>query len=180
MGKAQLQCRISGRVAVYHRANPGAPVRVVAMHGALRSAADLAIMVTALAPHADLWLIDLPGHGNAPYVPDNGGFDPEILAHDIAAALAAAPSAAPAVILGESFSGITALRLAARLANVQHVILLDTPLDTTRCSRPSGWYWAAGKPCRTSVPSLKRSRSISSGWTSPGGTSRHAPTSANW
>ena len=46
MSKAQLQGRISGRVAVYHRAMPSAPVRVVAMHGALRSAADLTVILS--------------------------------------------------------------------------------------------------------------------------------------
>lgn len=131
IGKAQLQGRISGRVTIYQRANSRASVRVIAMHGALRSASDLSLMVERF-PTTDLWLIDLPGHGNTPFVQNNGGFDPETLAHDISLAIASEPSAAPVVILGESFSGIIALRLAARLANVRHVILLDTPLDTTR------------------------------------------------
>lgn len=131
MSKAQLQGRISGRVAVYHRAQPAALARVIAMHGALRSAADLTVIAQAL-PEVDLWLVDLPGHGNAPFEPDSGGFNPDLLANDIATAIAPADCTAPVVVVGESFSGITALRLAGKLANVQHVILLDTPLDTTR------------------------------------------------
>lgn len=125
MSSAQLQGMLIGRIAVYRQEQQQGPVCLVAMHGALRAAADLAAIPSAM-PDLDVWLVDLPGHGNAPFTPDSGGFDPERLATDVAAAVTRANANRPLILLGESFSGITALRLAGKLCNARHVILLDT------------------------------------------------------
>lgn len=122
---------VFSRVVAYRYANSAASMRVVAMHGALRSAEDISVLA-GLLPDVELTTIDLPGHGNAPHSPL--GYTAEALAQGVLEALQAQTDDRPVVVIGESFSGVAALCLARLDGGVAHVVLLDTPLDTTRMS----------------------------------------------
>jgi len=123
------EVKVFADVVAYHFANDAAAVRVVALHGALRAAKDLAILADLL-PEAELITIDLPGHGDAPH--SSNGYSAERLAEAVSRALSHFPSDRPSILLGESFSGLAALILAQHEARAAHVVLIDTPLDTQR------------------------------------------------
>lgn len=113
----------------YQRPQPSSAIQLVALHGALGSAENLASLLDKM-PEQDLLLLDLPGHGQAPHSP--GGYTAEALAEAIEAAVAQCCDARPIVILAVSFSGLAALHLAGRRSGISDVILIDTPLDTAR------------------------------------------------
>lgn len=78
----------------------------------------------ALALHAPLIAVDLPGHGHSSWR-DDGAYTPHTLAADIAVAVEAlAPRAQ--VVVGMSLGGLTALALAAQMPHmVQRLALVD-------------------------------------------------------
>jgi pimeloyl-ACP methyl ester carboxylesterase len=121
--------KVFGDVVLYHFANDAATVRLVALHGALRAAKDLAILADLL-PEVELITIDLPGHGDAPH--SSAGYSAERLADAVGRALSHFPNDRPSILLGESFSGLAALTLATHESRATHVVLIDTPLDTQR------------------------------------------------
>jgi pimeloyl-ACP methyl ester carboxylesterase len=116
-------------IVVYHRKNPSAKIQLMAMHGLFRSADDLAILAKLL-PDVELITVDLPGHGKAPH--SSSGYTPEVLARPIRAAYLAYKDDRPFFLLGESFSGLTALLVARLEPSIRHVILIDTPMETQR------------------------------------------------
>ena len=82
--------------------------RVVVLHGALGSAAQLAPIVAALPAGLDVVVPDLPGHGDRP-----GRIDLDEMVDDVAAA-----AAAGAHLLGYSMGGYVALEVARRRPDV--------------------------------------------------------------
>jgi pimeloyl-ACP methyl ester carboxylesterase len=103
------------------------PTEVVALHGWSRSGADFAKI---LAPHHGLAL-HLPGFGPAPEPPT--AWSSADYAREIAGAL---EGMGPLVVVGHSFGGRIAVRLAASYPDlVSHLVLTGVPL--TRVSGPS-------------------------------------------
>lgn len=116
-------------IVVYRHANPSARIQLMAMHGVFRCANDLAILAELL-PDVEVITVDLPGHGKAPH--SDLGYTPEALARPIRAAYLAYRDDRPFFLLGESFSGLTALLVARLEQGIRRVILIDTPLETQR------------------------------------------------
>ncbi len=102
---------------------------VVALHGWGRTGADFA---SILAPH-DALALHLPGFGSAPAPPT--AWSSADYAREIAQAL---ESVGPTVLLGHSFGGRIALRLAAAHPDlVRHLVLTGVPLTRVhQASRP--------------------------------------------
>lgn len=120
--------RIGGIAVTARRRRTGLP-DVALFHGALGDSRRIA----PIAPHLDdcnLAFFDMRGHGRSHRPAD--GYGIEKLAQEMIDPLAAAFGDAPLVIVAESFSGVVALAIAARLQSVRHVVLVDTPFDTTR------------------------------------------------
>ena len=98
-----------------------APPRVVALHGWARSSADFRPVVAVTGG----WAVDLPGFGMSPPPAEPWGSE------DYAALLATALDdlAQPVVILGHSFGGRVAVRLAASRPDlVRGLVLTGVPL----------------------------------------------------
>ena len=85
------------------------PIRLVWLHGWGRSREAMRPLAESLLPMGETWLIDLPGHGEAPNPPS--ACAPGDFAHLVAAWLATQP-ACPTVILGHSLGFRVAVHLA--------------------------------------------------------------------
>lgn len=85
------------------------PVRLVWLHGWGRSREAMRPLAESLSPMAESWLIDLPGHGEAPNPPS--AYAPSDYARLVAAWLATQP-ACPTIIIGHSVGFRVAVHLA--------------------------------------------------------------------
>ncbi|MBT5576106.1 MAG: alpha/beta hydrolase [Microbacteriaceae bacterium] len=118
--------RVGSSDFVAEKFGPGAP-EVVALHGWGRTGADFAGI---LAPHSGLAL-HLPGFGPAPEPPR--AWSSADYAREIAAAL---EDIGPTVLVGHSFGGRIALRLAAGYPHlVKHLVLTGVPLTRVTAAR---------------------------------------------
>ena len=125
------------------RSGSGSPV--VLLHALGSSRAAWAPVVPALAEHADVITVDLPGAGDSPPLPDGVEPSPKALAAAVAAFLDEFGLAVPHVV-GNSLGGWVAMELAA-LRPLASVTLLspagmwpgDTPLYCRASLRATRW-----------------------------------------
>ena len=94
---------------------------VVLLHGLGGSAANWTEVVGGLVPHHRVILLDLPGHAGSDPLPRGAGIDDYA---DAAAAAMQARAQAPAIVVGHSFGGQVALRLAVRHPALVRALLL--------------------------------------------------------
>ena len=121
------------------------PARVIALHGWGRSGADF---VTILAGHDGL-AIHLPGFGPAPAPPQ--AWSSADYADVIAQAL---EGMGPVVVVGHSFGGRIAVRLAAAYPQlVSHLVLTGVPLTRVQAA-------SAPKPAFRVIRALRRARLV--------------------
>jgi len=121
------------------------PARVIALHGWGRSGTDFA---TILAGHDGL-AIHLPGFGPAPAPPQ--AWSSADYAHVIAQAL---EGMGPVVVVGHSFGGRIAVRLAAAYPQlVSHLVLTGVPLTRVQAA-------GAPKPAFRVIRALRRARLV--------------------
>lgn len=121
------------------------PARVIALHGWGRSGADFA---TILAGHDGL-AIHLPGFGPAPAPPQ--AWSSADYADVIAQAL---EGMGPVVVVGHSFGGRIAVRLAAAYPQlVSHLVLTGVPLTRVQAA-------SAPKPAFRVIRALRRARLV--------------------
>lgn len=86
------------------------PVRLVWLHGWGQTRESVRTIAESLVPTGESWILDLPGHGEAPNPPQ--AYSPAHYAQVVAAWLATQP-AYPTVILGHSFGFRIAIHMAA-------------------------------------------------------------------
>jgi pimeloyl-ACP methyl ester carboxylesterase len=120
--------RVGGIAVTARRHRPGRPY-IALFHGALGDSRRIA-PIAPLLDDCNLAFFDMRGHGRS-HRPAHG-YAIEELAAEMLAPLAAAFGDARFAILAESFSGVVALAIAAHLPAVHHLVLVDTPFDTTR------------------------------------------------
>ena len=121
------------------------PARVIALHGWGRSGADFS---TILAGHDGL-AIHLPGFGPAPAPPQ--AWSSADYADVIAQAL---EGMGPVVVVGHSFGGRIAVRLAAAYPQlVSHLVLTGVPLTRVQAA-------SAPKPAFRVIRALRRARLV--------------------
>ena len=120
------------------RSGSGSPLLL--LHGLGSSRAAWEPIVPALAEHADVLAVDLPGFGDSPPLPDGVEPSPKALAAAVAAFLDGQGIAVPHVV-GNSLGGWVALELAA-----------IRPLASVTLLSPAG-MWPGGTPsyCRVSL-----------------------------
>ncbi len=85
------------------------PIRLIWLHGWGRSREAMRPIADSLSNVAESWLIDLPGHGEAPNPPS--AYAPADFAHLLAAWMATQP-ACPTIIIGHSLGFRVAVHLA--------------------------------------------------------------------
>jgi pimeloyl-ACP methyl ester carboxylesterase len=104
---------------------------VVLLHGLAGCAANWVEVAAALAARHRVLALELPGHGGSPPLPESGGID--AFADAVAAAIEA-EAAAPALVVGHSFGGQVALRVAERSPALVRGLLLVAPsgIETRR------------------------------------------------
>ncbi len=98
------------------------PPRVVLVHGGAQNAHTWDTVALALRPHGVL-AVDLPGHGRSSWRADQA-YDPVSNAEALAEALPPLIEG-PALLVGMSLGGLTAIALAARLPEVARSVLVD-------------------------------------------------------
>lgn len=87
------------------------PVRLVWLHGWGQSREAVRSLAESLVAVGESWILDLPGHGEAPNPPE--AYSPVLYARLVADWLATQP-ACPTIILGHSFGFRVAVHMAAR------------------------------------------------------------------
>lgn len=108
---------------------------VVLVHGALRSAANLASWPAQLRDQADVYLMELPAHGRSTPI------DPPSIVNMAAVLGQAIAERIPnpeVLVVGESIGGLVALALAGQPSSgtVRAVLALDPPMTTGKL-----WTW---------------------------------------
>jgi pimeloyl-ACP methyl ester carboxylesterase len=110
------------------------PLHVLALHGWARDRRDFAGL---LEPFGGVRL-DLPGFGASPVPPEAP--TPARVAEMLMPMVSSLGS--PRVVLGHSYGGRVALHLGARLNDLQHIVLVGTPVVRPAPGRPSLRYRA--------------------------------------
>jgi pimeloyl-ACP methyl ester carboxylesterase len=138
----------------------GAGEPLLLLHGTGGSRAHWRPIVELLAPHRELLLVDLPGHGDSDAVPDDVPHTPIGYAQ-VLAALLDELGIADAHAAGNSVGGWTALELAKRGRARSVVALAPAGLwpkrDPWRCSLQLSGQYRLGRLCAPVVPRLLRS-----------------------
>jgi (E)-2-((N-methylformamido)methylene)succinate hydrolase len=134
----------------------GAGETVVLLHGLGGSAANWAEVVDRLVPGRRVLAVDLPGHGGSDPLPRGAVLD------DYADAVAGAiegRDGAPALVVGHSFGGQVALRLAVRHPRLVRGLVLVVSSGVASLPRRTamgGWLTTAVRPGRLLVPLARR------------------------
>jgi pimeloyl-ACP methyl ester carboxylesterase len=136
------------------------PVRVLALHGWRRTSADFDKTLAGLGPGVSSVALDLPGFGASPEPPSAWGT--QDYAEAVAAVLPELDLPVPVVVLGHSFGGRVAVRLAAAHPDaVKALVLTGVPLvRTAPTGKPALGYRAARALHRRGVLSDARMESL--------------------
>lgn len=124
-----------------------APPRVLALHGWARSHRDFDALCAGTGPTLDAVALDLPGFGASPPPPeawDSAGYG-------AAVAPVLDEMAVPVVVVGHSFGGLVAVRLAAaRPDAVRGLVLAGVPRLVRRAGPPprSPWRYSTVRTLR--------------------------------
>jgi pimeloyl-ACP methyl ester carboxylesterase len=113
----------------------GGPVQgepVVLLHGLGGAAANWGLVAPELARRRRVLAVDLPGHGGSDPLPAAPSLAPYA---DAAAVVAERESLAPANVVGHSFGGLVALRLAVRRPGAVRSVVLAAAAGITSSTR---------------------------------------------
>ena len=132
-----------GAVAVhaYEPQKGGAWPAVVFLHGAARTSRVLYHWAQELQDLADLYWIDLPGHGESD-LPKDKPVNLDTVAECVAKVVCGPLSGRKVVIVGESVGGLIALKLAGTsgLNNIVGVLAADPPTSSRKLWHVQGNY----------------------------------------
>jgi pimeloyl-ACP methyl ester carboxylesterase len=124
---------IPGRVRLAAlRYNPGAPQRVLALHGWLDNAASFAPLAASL-PGVEITALEFAGHGQSAHLPEGGWYHFVDYIDDVLAALEALEMPT-ATLVGHSLGGAVATCVAAACPQrMQRLVLIEAlgPLSST-------------------------------------------------
>ena len=125
MKLAHTELRVSGRVELAAlRFNPGAKVRVLALHGWLDNAMSFAPLARAW-PEAEITALEFAGHGRSNHLPEGGWYHLIDYLDDVVAGLALMDDGYD-LLLGHSLGGATATAFAAaRPEQVPRLALIE-------------------------------------------------------
>jgi pimeloyl-ACP methyl ester carboxylesterase len=129
---------------------------VALLHGLGGSAANWALVAEGLVPAHRVLALDLPGHGGSDPLPRGAGVGDYA---DAAAAALAARVQAPVLVLGHSFGGQVALRLAERHPELVRGLLLVASsgvADLPRRTAVAGRLTTVLRPGRLMAPFARR------------------------
>lgn len=136
------------------RGGRGRPVLL--LHGLGGAATNFVELVEGLTARHEVLAPDLPGHGGSP-APAHGASVDDFA--DVAAAVLDEAGAAAAIVVGHSFGGLVALRLAIRRPELVRGLLLVAPAGIRTRTRVVQWVVAAAgalRPGRAVAPFRRR------------------------
>jgi pimeloyl-ACP methyl ester carboxylesterase len=129
---------------------------VVLLHGLGGSAANWVEVVDRLVPRHRVLVLDLPGHGGSDPLPRGAGIDDYA---DAAAGAIERRADGPALVVGHSFGGQVALRLAVRHRPLVRALVLVVSSGVATLPRRTalgGQLTTALRPGRCLVPLARR------------------------